>query len=98
MVIILFAGIVACRLAYFAYLLLLRSDAHLLSALARVSCGVDLAEAGDAVVRIDLGGLQGTVSHQLLDLSQVSPTIHQVGCEGVPKYVWALFTLHIPLL
>ena len=58
---------------------------------------IHLAEAGNAVVGIDLRRLQRTMAHQLLDLAHVCSPIHQVGRKGVPQYVGAFFTLHAPL-
>ncbi len=54
---------------------------------------VDLLQTGDAVVGVDLRGLQRGVAQQLLDFAHVGAAVHQVGGEGVPQHMRALLAL-----
>ena len=59
--------------------------------------GIDLRKTGNAVVGIDLRGLQRTMAQQLLNFTHIGTAIHQVGGEGVAKDVGAAFALHTRL-
>ena len=59
---------------------------------------VDLLQTGDAVVGVDLRGLQRGVSQQLLYFAHVRAVVQQMRRKGVPQYVGALFSLYALLV
>ena len=55
---------------------------------------VNLPEPGDAVVRVDLRGLQRGVAQKLLNLAHVGSAVQQVRGERMPQYVRAFLALY----
>lgn len=53
-----------------------------------------LPEPGDAVVRVDLRGLQRRVPQELLYLAHVRSTVEQVGGKRVPQHMGTFLALH----
>ena len=49
---------------------------------------------GDAVVRVDLRGLQRGVAQKLLNLAHVGSAVQQVRGERMPQYVRAFLALY----
>ena len=55
---------------------------------------VDLPQPCDAVVGVDLSGLQRGVAEELLDFTHVRSAVEQMGGEGVPQHVGASLALN----
>ena len=54
---------------------------------------VNLPEPGDAVVRVDLRGLEGCVTQEFLDFAHVGASVEQVCGERVSEDVGAFLSL-----
>ena len=59
---------------------------------------INLPELGDAVVRIDLRGLQRSVSQEFLYLAHIGSAVQQVRCESVAQHVGAFLSLYTRLV
>ena len=55
---------------------------------------VNLPEPGDAVVRVDLCGLQRGVPEEFLYFTHIGAAVQKVGGECVPQHMGALLALY----
>ena len=55
---------------------------------------VNLPEPGDAVVRVDLCGLQRGVPEEFLYFTHIGAAVQKVGGECVPQHMGAFLALH----
>ena len=58
---------------------------------------INLPELGNAVVRVDLRGLQRGVPQELLYFAHIGSAVQQVRCEGVTQHVRAFLSLYARL-